>query len=236
MREDLTGDERRQRIRRQRDLLQRAVGVIPGEEPRQRQQRGEQGGDPQHAGAHRRQQRPFGSRREREQRNHDHVEQQLHAEFRARAQRDLEVARERPAHAGQHGARIAADAEAGSARAMFRPASSSARASRAGRAEHASRPPAIPPRSRCSATRLGEHRDARPHRAPSPARPGSTAGGEQRSSGRGRCAAAGLATARAREACVSARAQRASSAPRIDSRSGPFAGQRSPARRDSPRR
>ena len=71
-----------------------------GEQPRQRQQRREQRGDPQHAGTERHEQRAFGRRRQRKQRDHDHVEQELHAEFRARAQRDSQVARERPANAG----------------------------------------------------------------------------------------------------------------------------------------
>src|SRR4030095_9756296 len=103
MSEYFTGDERPERIRRQRDLLQRPVGEIARKSQRERQKRGEQGGHPEHARPHRCEQGALGGRRERKQRNHDHVEQQLHAEFRARTQRDPEIAHERPAHSRQDG-------------------------------------------------------------------------------------------------------------------------------------
>ena len=66
VRENLAGHERFERIRRQRDLLERAIRVVRGEKARQRQQRRKQRRDPEHAGTHRREQRALGRRRERE--------------------------------------------------------------------------------------------------------------------------------------------------------------------------
>ena len=174
----LPDDERRQRVRRQRDLLERAVGVI-GRRTGAAATSSEASSAATHStpGPIVASMRALGRRRERKERDHDHVEQQLHAEFRARAQREPEVARERPAHAGQDRAvarRVAGDCGGDASRVI---ASVSERVARLGEAERRVRRgdrEAAPVQVRRRSWRRAARR--RRHRAPSPARRESTAG------------------------------------------------------------
>ena len=99
MRRYFTGDQRRKRVGRQRNLLERSVAEIGGENARQRQQRRKQRRDPEHARTERAQQRRLGPDAEREERHDNDVEKKLDSDLGLGAQRKAQVACERPSHA-----------------------------------------------------------------------------------------------------------------------------------------
>src|SRR5439155_9392525 len=95
-----TRDQRRQRVGRESDLLQRAVGEVRAEQTGQRQERCEQRSHPENAGPECPQQRWVGAHTQRKERDHDGIEEQLNAELRLGAQREPQVAPQRPCDAG----------------------------------------------------------------------------------------------------------------------------------------
>ena len=221
-------------------LLERAVGVVAGEQARQRQERREQRGHPDHAGPDAREQLAVGRRREREERYDDHVEQELHRELRAAMRNATRRSRdERPANAGERA--VGRGVAASPVRERRRISASASVRTRAGRRARSgwcvAATTSAAARARCarrgrasSASAVGVERRHRLVEEPQRAR-------REARAARARRAGAGPATARApgRSRCATP-GPTSASASRPASSDGTLAGERRRARAGSPRR
>ena len=107
-------------MRRERHLLEGAVGVVGGEERRQRKERREQRAHPDHAGADALEQLRLGAHAERKERSHEDEEGDHEHRLARMAPREPQVARERPGESAREGAGDAALMRPSSARARER--------------------------------------------------------------------------------------------------------------------